>query len=235
MKKILLALLVLCLVAAGLVIAFVPNWAGDGSDAIGEAAVGDTINFGGYTWQVLDVQGNRALLITEHIIAMRPFYPRTGEITWAQSDIRAWLNDSFLNSFSARERSRIVQTTVRNDANPVFGTTGGDDTQDYVFLLSIEEVERYFDDCDDARSAVIPSIAVWEQWVVDFGRDRGVRHAFMLGFDTFPMPQSWGLRSPGGHSTHAAYIVDNGEINRYGHGIGLGFGGIRPVIWVDLG
>ena len=87
-----------------------------------------------------------ALLLSEEIIDMRPYHGAGGEITWEYSEIRAWLNGEFLDRFSSEERMRIRQTNVINNPNPWFGTSSGNNTTDRAFLLSVEEVVRYFGD-----------------------------------------------------------------------------------------
>ncbi|MCL2634649.1 MAG: DUF6273 domain-containing protein [Oscillospiraceae bacterium] len=103
--------------------------------------VGDIIQLGGYDWRVLDVQDDRAFVITDRIIDNRAYHRQVDAITWADSDIRKWLNGDFYNSFNSTDRARIRQTTVINADN---GTTpGGVNTTDYIFLLSVDEANKY--------------------------------------------------------------------------------------------
>ena len=107
---------------------------------------GQVIGFGGRIWRVLDVEGNYALLLHETVILNEPFHWYWVDATWDVSTSRQWLNNEFLNTFSEANRARIRETLVVTYDNPWFGTTGGMDTTDKVFLLSIEEVLRYFGD-----------------------------------------------------------------------------------------
>ena len=52
-------------------------------------------------------------------------------VSWATSEARERLNGTYLNSFNAEDRARIVPTNI-------------DGGVDYIFLLSKSEVERYF-------------------------------------------------------------------------------------------
>ena len=36
--------------------------------------IGSTVSFGGYTWRILDIQNNMALIITENIIEQRAYH-----------------------------------------------------------------------------------------------------------------------------------------------------------------
>jgi len=111
------------------------------------SAIGDIINFGGIDWRVLDVQGGRALIISQYILELRAFHDTQESVTWEHSDIRQYLNNEFFNSrFSDNERSRIAQTTIINHDNLWFGTDGGNNTNDRIFLLSLDELIRYFGD-----------------------------------------------------------------------------------------
>lgn len=62
------------------------------------------------------------------------------------STLRNWLNDTFYNSaFNSDERSKILTTTIENPDNPDSGVDGGNDTEDRLFLLSVYEVEEYYE------------------------------------------------------------------------------------------
>ena len=195
--------------------------------------VGDIIPFGNHNWLVLDVQGNHALIITENIISRRSYHGSTIRATWETSDIRHYLNSTFLNTFSSRERRRIRETTVTSNNNPWYGTNGGNNTVDYVFLLSIEEVVRYFGDSGQLQNR--PQGA----WVIDDGYNgaRAVR--------TYAGAASWWwLRSPGGLSLYAArlglggaraaHVGRGGSVNVRGLSVSDLDGGVRPALWLRL-
>jgi len=113
------------------------------------AALGDTIEFGSINWVVLSVESDRMLVLSDEVLELRPWYHENAPVTWEDSDIRAYLNDSFYQStFSDQEKGRILEVTNENPSNPnnVFGTWGGPDTMDKVFLLSLDEVHRYMGD-----------------------------------------------------------------------------------------
>ena len=110
-------------------------------------SVGDIIPFGNHDWRVLDVQGNRALIITEYVIGLRWYHYELTNVTWETSDIRRYLNSTFLNSFSEVERRQIIETTVINSDHPwdwsdwsspywYAFTPGGNNTIDKIFLLT---------------------------------------------------------------------------------------------------
>jgi hypothetical protein len=124
--------------------------------AIPEILLGEVnVTFGGYTWRVLDVAENKALLITDDIIENRAYNSELTNITWEKCTLRQYLNGDFYNKFSDAEKSAIIETTLVNNNNARYGTVGGDTTQDKVFLLSIDEVNQYF------KSNAERSIEAW--------------------------------------------------------------------------
>jgi hypothetical protein len=155
---------------------------------------GSLIHFGGVFWRVLEVHDNKALIISEDIIERRTYHTIREEITWEHSSMRQFLNDEFYNSFSSEEQERIVETKIINSDNSDFGTAGGNDTTDSIFLLSIDEAYTYF-------------------------ADNALRIALNANGET----NWWWLRSPGDGSNLAAYIGFNGGIG-YNDGVTDGNG-----------
>ena len=125
------------------------------------AKKGDTIELGGLNWRVLEVSGGKALLISEKILEGRPynFAARSyGDIiTWEICELREYLNGSFYNdTFSEEEKEWIAESDIVNSDNPEFGTAGGNNTKDRIFLLSIEEAQKYFETDEDRTAAGSP-------------------------------------------------------------------------------
>ena len=57
---------------------------------------------------------------------------------------RDWLNRTFYeNCFSEYEQKKVLPTDIVTPANSVYGTQGGGQTTDRVFLLDETEAERY--------------------------------------------------------------------------------------------
>ena len=185
-----------------------------------DAQIGDIIRFGPYDWRVLDVQGGMKLVITDKIIDRRGYHSTADVVTWETSDMRQWLNGEFLDRFSQQEQAHIATTTVVNRNNQWFGTIGGNDTQDRVFLLSIEEVVLYFG--DSRRLANRPR----DGWfIVDEFSD--ARAALYLdGWGT-----AWLLRSPGLSSHRATSVRANGDVGMNGSAVSLLYG-VRPAMWL---
>lgn len=102
--------------------------------------VGDKLSFGSYDFRVLDIQNDRALIITECIIEHHPYHDTYKDTTWAECSLRNYLNSKFYDKFDATDKSRIMPIINENPDNQWYGTKGGAATEDYIFLLSLEEV-----------------------------------------------------------------------------------------------
>jgi hypothetical protein len=198
--------------------------------------VGSTLSFGDYTWRVLDLHKDRALLITEAIIEQRPYHSAYTEITWADCALRKYLNGEFYDRFNADEQARIIPVNNPNPDNPWHGAAGGADTEDRVFLLSIEEVAcRYF---GDSSTKLYNPGKNQKYWLQRKDENNSKRKALLLGKEHVWW---WWLRSPGRYNVKAAYIHGDGNIGLQGNNIKKGnlsdgkcTGGVRPAMWIKL-
>lgn len=96
-------------------------------------------------WVILKSEGSRKLLLSRYALDAAPFDSVTGRSTWSNSSLRAWLNGAFYNStFSSGEQQGIMTTSIAMDANHWYPAINpGQDTLDHLFLLSVDEYERY--------------------------------------------------------------------------------------------
>lgn len=95
--------------------------------------IGDIINFGNYDWRVLEVQNNKALIITEYIIEQCSYHDAYVDITWADCSLRRYLNGEFYDKFSEADKAKIVSVLNKNLDNQWYGTNGGVDTSETYF------------------------------------------------------------------------------------------------------
>lgn len=103
-------------------------------------------------WRVLCREEGRMLLLCERAVASLAYHRELEEVSWEKSDLRRWLNQVFLPlCFSPEERECILKTRVRTADNPNFGSLGGEEAEDRLFLLSIEEALALLPD-DKARA-----------------------------------------------------------------------------------
>lgn len=165
-------------------------------------------------WRVLSVVGDDVFLMADQNLDARYYHEMSEEVTWEESELREWLNDSFLNdAFSVSEQMAIKSTSVINSDNPDDGTEGGNDTTDQVYLLSIEEAmdTSYGFLSDESRRAESTAYA-------------SARESYA----------NWWLRSPGGNQYRAAYVEYDGQVVLYGDGVNNYVYAIRPVLHLDL-
>ena len=114
--------------------------------------VGAVIEFAEIDWRVLQKTADAVLVISEKVLAVKPYNTEWEDITWEKCTLRKWLNEDFYSIFTDEEKAMIAETTVVNSNNNKFGTKGGNDTTDKIFLLSIDEAEKLF--ANDTSRAV---------------------------------------------------------------------------------
>jgi hypothetical protein len=106
----------------------------------------DIIEFGKKEWIVLEVKRSKALILSKNILFFERFNKDYTYTTWAKSTLREYLNTKFIKRFSKNDRSFILYTQNENPKNPIYGERKADGsvTNDRVFLLSLEEIAKYF-------------------------------------------------------------------------------------------
>ena len=222
MKKLISVLLVLVMA-----LALCPVTA---SAAAGDYRVGDKIQLGTYeqddnnsngkepiTWTILDKKGGKVLLLSEKCLDVRPYDTSGASVTWETSELRAWLNDEFLNAaFDSNEQGYIVETTNKNPKS-ASGISGGSDTDDMVFLLSARECESYLKSNSDRQAEP-----------TDYAEGLGVDNEHKGPYCR------WWLRTPGGSSTKAANVHAAGGINFNGKDNAVENIAVRPALWFDV-
>ena len=198
--------------------------------------IGELVSFGDYDWRILDIQKDAALLITDCIIEQRAYHDVYKDITWADCALRKYLNDEFYNKFSNEEKSRIITVLNKNLDNHWYGSDGGVETKDNIFLLSLEEVCRYF---GDSLSKLENPKKNQRYWFERKDENNSKRIAKLLGREG---AWWWWLRSPGRVNVKAVYIFGtDGNIGIQGNNVlkgnisdGRCTGGVRPALWVKL-
>ena len=203
----------------------------------GAVAAGSIITFGTYEqdnnaangaepieWIVLEVRNGKALLISKFALDTKPYNDRNKEVTWETCSLRSWLNSDFLKSaFTDSQQGAILLTNVDNSAaqgNREFSTDGGNNTSDYVFLLSYREANQYFPTEDDRVCAPTDYAVAGGAWQSESFR----------AYDR--LTGIWWLRSPGSDLSWASDIFTYGRFDTiYVFADDVT---VRPAIWVDL-
>ena len=190
--------------------------------------MGETIEFGNYPqdkdgtekpieWIVMKNEGNQVLLLSKYVLDAKSYNEEWEDVTWETSDIRQWLNNEFYTAaFNKSEKAKIQTSLIKNEDNSEHGTSGGNDTEDKVFLLSEKEAETLFSN-DDERIAKATEYA--EKSGVYVNKEKAAW---------------WWLRSPGDGSDFAAAVVRNGWVARFGYIVYYDDDGVRPALHLNL-
>lgn len=207
------------------------------ADTVKNASVGDTITFGAYEqdnntsngkeaieWTVLDKDGMSLLLISKQALDCQQYNTSYTDVTWESCSLRKWMNGTFLNkAFNAEEQAQIQNTTVSADKNPEYNTNPGNATTDKVFLLSINEVEKYFNS-DEARKCAPTAYA----------KAQGAYTSDIYKTASGAATCWWWLRSPGDYQYSAAYVSIGGSVSFIGYSVDTDFDAVRPALWINL-
>lgn len=169
---------------------------------------GDHIKFGNYTWIILYINTTFALALSENILTRSDYHNTLTSITWEKSQLRHWLNTDFLNQFTEAEQKMILPALTVNHNNPYFDTDGGNTTVDHVFLLSYEDIEKFFKNIS-FKSAEIAQGDCW-----------------------------WWLRTPGIYSDRVTTIHEDGHVVMPGYYVKNSLykntGGVRPALLLSV-
>ena len=170
-------------------------------------------------WKVIDKSDKGILVISVYALDAVQYYWENTKYkytTWEQSLIRASLNDEYYNGcFTDEERAYIALTHNVNDDNAEFGTEGGNDTDDYLFFLSHDEVYKYFPEQADRK--VLATAYANKRGANDEGK-----HTY------------WWLRSPGKFRCNAEYVFASGVVYSYGSDVGHSDVCSRPAMWLNF-
>jgi len=190
--------------------------------------IGNIVKFGFCNWRVLDMHDGRALLLSDKIVEQKEYHEKYEPVTWESCTLRKYLNGEFYNQFSENERLQIAETVIPNKENQWFNFGSSGDTEDKIFLLSIEETVRYFGDSGQLRGKN-PNT---KYYIDDAFND--TRKALLLGNNA---DSCWWLRTSGNSLNFAASVTANGRISVSGDFVNRNNtfeGGIRPALWLKL-
>ena len=166
-------------------------------------------------WRVLRYENSEAFLLSEAILDSQPYHSENEEIDWEKSSIRAWLNNEFINKAFSNEENKAINTVeLINKDNSKYGTQGGKNTSDKLFLLSLSEV----DETEESKE-----YGFWDKKTRKCKNDNFSEETYF-----------WWLRSPGNSSHDAAGVYYYGWVFGYGYDVQEPAGGIRPALYLNL-
>lgn len=198
-------------------------------------------------WRVLNINGNDAFLLADKGLDDQQYNTSYTSVTWERSTIRSWLNGygvvsnacgtdysnkNFIDTaFSGTEQSAVKTTSVVNNDNIDYGTDGGNNTNDKVFLLSESEVYT-----DSAKSYGFVSRDSTDD---EARRSKSSTYAKAMG--TYSATSAsyagncwWWLRSPGSDTDDAARVDSYGCVDGVGGSVDNDDGAVRPALHLNL-
>jgi len=211
------------------------------------AKPGDIITFGSYPhtavgtdktpiqWLVLQNSGSELFLLSRYILDCKRYHGKSADITWYDSvditwrdcDLRQWLNEEFYHTAFTSADKAFIKTAHCTDNGE-----GCPDTEDNVFLLSVNEIKDASDQLGkDLRRAVGTDFAktkkqdgcslyVYDKtnkdnYIMDNGEESGCSW--------------WWLRTQGNKPSRAFFIGTGGSIRSYAN-VSTARDGVRPAI-----
>lgn len=163
------------------------------------------------------------------------YHKKTERTTWAECSLRKYLNGEFFGTcFSIAERSAVIQTHNTNPdtvyttlSGSKIATYGGEDTDDNVFLLSVDELSQFF--------KLSVSLMTESRLKKVAGKNRNNYPTEIMMSEclisTGFTGDWWLLRSLGYDNTRAAFVDLYGAVSTWGEPFFLSKG-LRPVMWV---
>lgn len=207
------------------------------NDNLKTVQVGETFVFGTYEqdgnasdkedieWIVLSKEEGKATLISKYGLECLPYHEDKVPITWENSHIRKWLNETFFKeAFTEEEQSMIPSVEVLNPENPEYGSDPGNDTVDKIYLLNVYEVEEFFPAEEDR--VLVPTEHT--RSILEKSQYSNNEHVEIISSETGG--SSWWLRSPGDYDEFAAAIFNNGRLLYFGYDVNFDYVAVRPVI-----
>lgn len=206
--------------------------------------IGDTVLFGTYEqdndasngkedieWIILAKENEKVLMISKYALDCKKYNSSLEDITWEKCSLRTWMNESFLNeafSYSEQEKILTINNTEDNSEND---TNSDSEINDRVFLLSITEVEKYFD--TDAKETLCSTTR--------YAKEQGVKlKKYSIISQSERRPDAftgsycaWWLRSLSSVEKYAATITFSGRISP-GAPVAKDNIGVRPAMWINL-
>jgi hypothetical protein len=195
-----------------------------------DLSAGDFITFGSYEqdndltngqepirWLVLDVKDGKALVISRDNLDIGPYNSDRQPVTWETSTAREWLNTTFFNTaFTEEEKALIPTVTITEEKRPYVDTDPGNPTEDKVFLLSVNEFEKYVKKTKFKEAS--SSMYLSEK----------------TNYHSEASPEFyWWLRTPGENNISGVCVDYEGRLVNGGYR-GEGACSYRPVIWVEI-
>lgn len=176
-------------------------------------------------WVVLYSNDYEMYIVSERVLDCKKYNDTNDNVTWSNCTLRTWLNSTFYNTaFSETDKKMIKRVTLTNDSNPRYGTDGGENTTDYVFIPSYNDVMNSNYGFSTSTNASDTRIVIPTVYACDAG---ATPVSTTLG-------SVWSLRTPGHNNSSACFVDYEGGVNNFGFDVYKDFLGIRPALKIKF-
>ncbi|MBQ3761096.1 MAG: hypothetical protein II875_03675 [Clostridia bacterium] len=171
-------------------------------------------------WIILEErEDGSVVLLSKYALDCLPYNPELTPVAWKTCRIRAWLNEDFFKTaFDAQEQEKLLVTTVQNEETPHYMVIGEYQTEDRVWLLSVDEVDVLYG--EDAVMKCVPT---------KYALARGAKQSTEYDLNGEGSCWWW-LRSTGDDANRAAYVNDFAEVGIFGNSVNYDHYTVRPVV-----
>lgn len=101
------------------------------------------IEFGDESWNILAIEDDKALLLSNRSVCNLPYNEENVDTTWQTCSLRKYLNEEYYKTFSDEERAMIVPIENQPSDVSVSNSIGSVMNEDKIFLLSSQEAKEY--------------------------------------------------------------------------------------------
>lgn len=180
-------------------------------------------------WRVLQVDGDDVFLMSDKNLDCQKYNNNEVDVTWETCTLRTWLYSNFYRkAFSTEEQNVIKVTTVENDKNEVYGTSGGKATEDKVYIPSIKEVTNTKYGFVNYNSRNVTRKAKNTAYTMNCYINQSNVSQYGV----------WWIRTPGANHQQAAIVDGSGYVfgDRSYSGLSVANEdiGVRPVMHISL-
>ncbi len=188
----------------------------DNDNTNGKEAIEWTV---AYTFTAGDKK--RVYLISNECLFVAPYSNESDETTWAESSLRAYLNNEFYSeAFDTDEQGYIYSANLSNLPNSTFpDVDAGPMTSDNVFIPSYADYGTFFDWTLSAVAEFTPAAKAALEGIED--KDSYVEN-------------SWWMRNPGSSLKNAMVLNNDGEMVTDNGEAVKKLCGVRVGIWVEV-
>ena len=180
-------------------------------------------------WRIIEKNDDQAVLLADQIIDGSAYNFEATDVNWENCDLRVFMQEEiYENAFTDKEKQSIIHTEIKNLDNYYFKTECGEDTKDYIYVLSEEDI--FYSDKAAAHGFSR------SDGIIDLARRfKPTEYAIARGAWASKSGMGyWVLRTNGYSASNAVYVSDLGAVYNRGSYVNCLDAGILPAMTIDL-